>query len=87
MHYSIKKTFEKSYIIAILKVNELIEEIYNKYKENYFGRFQLPVGVSFGSKTLYIATQKDGYAKSKHKYLFKKFTNYVSELIIEEYES
>jgi hypothetical protein len=127
IEYAIKNTFGESFIIAILKLGELTEDIYQDYKKNYFeefgyyllntnqikvtnnfyityiicvdrvtkifseytesnvkqywGRFNLPVGVSFGSRTLYIATQKDGLHIGRYKKLAKKFKQYVSNQI------
>lgn len=127
INYFIKYQFKCSTIIALIKLEELTEEIFDKYKENYFEdfgdyllqnselnaadnfnliyiicvdrvnqvfskytegnvkqyfkRYILPVGVSFGSKTLYIATQKDGYAISKCKSLTKLFKSYIEDII------
>lgn len=125
--YVIKEKYNNTYIFAIMKLEEMTNEIYELYKENYFedfgiyliennqinpkydinltyiicvdkvtpifskytegnvkqyfGRYILPVGVSFSSNTLYIATQKEGYAKTKYNSLFRKFKLYMNEFI------
>lgn len=128
--YAIKSKYTKSYIVAMMELPELTEEIYVKYKDNYFedfgnyllesnqvkkqgdinliciicvekgnsiftkytegnvkqyfGRYVLPVGVSFASKTLYIATQKEGIAITKYKSLRRLLLTYFSDLIKRE---
>ena len=125
--YTIKSNYHKTYIVASMKIEELTEEIYDKYQQNYFedfgnclidnnevnviddihviyiicvdkvtpifskytesnvrqyfGRYNLPVGLSFGSDTLYVSTQKEGYAKNKWKKLSKDFYEIIEEVI------
>ena len=129
--YVLKNKLGESYIIVLLNLDELTEDIYKEYKDNYFekfgsnllntnqvkvtnnihvtyiicvdrvtktfsqytesnvkqywGRFNLPVGVSFASGTLYISTQQDGLFKGRYKKLVKNFKGYIkNQLFIEK---
>lgn len=124
IEYSIKKNLTAKKVICLLKCEEMTDEIYNDFKNNYFedfghyllkqnkvnatddisiifvicvdrlnnkfnnyitdnvkqyfGRFNLPLGISFGSKTLYSPVQKGGLYKNKYNSLLKEFKTYVN---------
>lgn len=124
IEYSIKKNLTAKKVICLLKCEEMTDEIYSDFKNNYFedfghyllkqnkvnatddisiifvicvdrvnnkfnnyitdnvkqyfGRFNLPLGISFGSKTLYSPIQKGGLYKNKYSSLLKEFKTYVN---------
>lgn len=119
----LKSYFDNIYVFALLKMDELTDEIKNdstekfwEYISNYsanatsndihlihcicvnritadfrsfvntnikqnFGRYQLPVGISFGGQTAYIAIQKGGWFKGKYKVLRKLFLKLLKNQI------
>ncbi len=133
INYALKKTIFNDYVIAILKQEELAEEIYQEFKENYFEKFgnylieskrvnpnkninviyiicvdksnkyftnyternvyqyykryNLPVGVSFKTNKIYIASQIEGFAPLRYKRLKNMFKRYVKDLVVNDKES
>ena len=128
INYAVKETIFNDYVIAILKQEELKEEIYQEFKENYFEefgnyliesrkvnpnkninvfyvicvdksskyftsyternvyqyykRYNLPVGVSFKTNKIYIASQIEGFAPLKYRKLRKMFMKYIKDIIV-----
>ena len=128
INYAVKETIFNDYVIAILKQEELKEEIYQEFKENYFEefgnyliesrkvnpnkninvfyvicvdkpskyftsyternvyqyykRYNLPVGVSFKTNKIYIASQIEGFTPLKYRKLRKMFMKYIKDIIV-----
>lgn len=76
-------------VIFIICVNK-VTKYFSKYTESnvqqYYKKYNLPIGVSLASKTLYIGVQKDGYAKLKYQKILKKFNNYIEDIRIGEFK-
>lgn len=63
-------------LIQCICVNRITKTFTNFVESNVlqkFGRYQLPVGVSFGGNTVYIAEQKEGFFKGRYKQLKRLF--------------
>ena len=77
MNYYNKKPITDSIsLIAIVCVDRITLEFskfVNSNIEQRFKSFRLPVGISFGGKTIYIAKQKDGFAIMQYQKLRKQF--------------
>lgn len=79
-----RKNIYVIYIICVNKVNKYFSKYTEANVKQYYARYNLSIGVSFGSNTLYIATQEDGFAKGVYKKIKKEFMQYADELIVEE---
>lgn len=80
--YLSKKNTNLIHIICVDKVNDNLRKITENNVEQGYGRFNLPVGISFGSGTVYIATQKGGFFIVRYKKLVKMFEKYIEKQII-----
>lgn len=78
-----EKNINLIHIVCVDKVNDNLRKITESNVEQGYGRFNLPVGISFGSRTVYIATQKDGLFIMNYKKLVKMFKKYIKNQIIE----
>ena len=72
------------HIICVDRVNDKLREITEKQVEQGYGGFNLPVGISFGSSTVYIAPQKGGFFIARYKTLVKMFKGYIKNQIKQE---
>lgn len=79
--YLANKNTNLIHIICVDRVNDNLKKITESNVEQGYGRFHLPVGISFGSRTVYIATQKDGFFIARYKKLVKMFKKYVESQI------
>lgn len=80
--YLSKKNTNLIHIICVDKVNDNLRKITENNVEQGYGRFNLPVGISFGGRTVYIATQKGGFFIVRYKKLVKMFEKYIDKQII-----
>ncbi|MDD3392502.1 MAG: hypothetical protein PHE54_03080 [Bacilli bacterium] len=69
------------FIICVDRVTPIFSKYTESNVKQYFARYNLPVGISLGSNTLYIATQVEGYARSRWKNLSKLFYKYIRDII------
>lgn len=60
-------------LVCVDKISPTFRKFVNSNIEQGFKQYQLPVGVSFGGKNIYIAKQKDGFAVGQYKKLRKEF--------------
>lgn len=60
-------------LVYVDRITPPFQRFVNNNVQQGFKNYRLPVGVSFGGKTLYIAKQKDGFASTKYKKLRKDF--------------
>lgn len=81
---NVRKDINVIYIICVNKVTKYFSKYTESNVEQELRRYHLPVGISFASKTLYVATQEDGFAKGKYKKIKKEFMGYVEDLIVEQ---
>ena len=81
---NVRKDINVIYIICVNKVTKYFSKYTESNVEQELRRYHLPVGISFASKTLYVATQEDGFAKGKYKKIKKEFMSYVEDLIVEQ---
>lgn len=79
--YLSKKNTNLIHIICVDKVNDNLRKITENNVEQGYGRFNLPVGISFGGRTVYIATQKGGFFIARYKKLVKMFEKYIEKQI------
>lgn len=76
--YILKKDTNLIHIVCVNKVNDILRKITEQNVEQGYGRFNLPVGISFGSRTVYIAKQKGGFFIFRYKKLVKMFKKYIN---------
>ena len=81
---NVRKDINVIYIICVNKVTKYFSKYTESNVEQELRRYHLPIGISFASKTLYVATQEDGFAKGKYKKIKKEFMSYVEDLILEQ---
>ena len=81
---NVRKDINVIYIICVNKVTKYFSKYTESNVEQELRRYHLPIGISFASKTLYVATQEDGFAKGKYKKIKKEFMSYVEDLIVEQ---
>ena len=81
---NVRKDINVIYIICVNKVTKYFSKYTESNVEQEIRRYHLPIGISFASKTLYVATQEDGFAKGKYKKIKKEFMSYVEDLIVEQ---
>lgn len=72
------------HIICVDRVNDYLKKITETQVEQGYGGFNLPVGISFGSSTVYIAPQKGGFFIFRYKELVKMFKSYIQNQIKQE---
>lgn len=60
-------------IVCVDRITPAFQKMVNTNIQQGFKNGRLPVGISFGGKTVYIAKQKDGFATAKYKKLRKEF--------------
>lgn len=60
-------------IICVDRITPTFQKLVNSNIQQGFKNLRLPVGISFGGKSIYIAKQKDGFAITKYKKLRKEF--------------
>lgn len=58
--------------ISMERVTPDFQKLVNSNIDQRYNLYYLPCGVSWGSNTLYIAKQKDGFAITKYKKLRKQ---------------
>jgi hypothetical protein len=63
--------------ICVKRINKAFREFLYEEIENYVGRYQLPIGISFGGRGLYIPVQKGTLFPGKYKKLKKLFMSLV----------
>ncbi len=69
------------HLIQCICVDRITTDFRNFTENNVeqdFGRYQLPVGISFGGNTIYVAKQKGGAFIAKYKHLRKIFMKILS---------
>ena len=64
-------------VVCVDRITPSFQKLVNNNIQQGFKNFRLPVGISFGGKTIYISKQKDGYAITKYKKLRKEFLRMV----------
>jgi len=83
-----EKIFEKYanliHIVCVDRVNDNLKNVTEQSVEQGYRTFHLPVGISFGSRTVYIAMQKSSLGIFKYKTLVKMFKKYINNQIQEE---
>ncbi len=62
-------------LVCVDRITPSFQKFVNSNIEQSFKNYRLPVGVSFGDKSIYIAKQKDGFAVTQYKKLRKRFLN------------
>lgn len=82
--YILKKNTNLIHIICVDKVNDNLRKITESNVEQGYGRFNLPVGISFDNRTVYIATQKGGFFISNYNKLVRMFREYIKNQISNE---
>lgn len=60
-------------LFCVDRVTPAFQKLMNGNIRQGFKNSRLPIGISFGSNTVYIARQKDGYAIMEYKRLRKEF--------------
>ena len=60
-------------IICVDRITPAFQKLVNSNIRQGFKNFRLPVGISFGGKSIYIAKQRDGFAIGKYRKLRKEF--------------
>lgn len=66
-------TIDMITIVCVDRITSTFQRLVNSNIQQGFKNGRLPVGVSFGGKTIYIAKQKDGFAIIKYQKLRKEF--------------
>lgn len=77
----VNRMSEMIYFIPVICVDRItppFREFINNNIKQELNKYKLPVGVSFGSNTIYIAKQKDGFAITKYKKLRKQFLEIIN---------
>ena len=80
-YYGYKIITDKINMISVFCVDRItptFQKLVNSNVQQGFKNGRLPVGVSFGGKTIYIARQKDGFAITKYKRLRKEFIDIIT---------
>lgn len=70
-----------TYIICVNKVTKYFSKYTESNVKQELGRYTLPVGISFGSNTLYIGTQEEGFFKGTYKKMKKQFMKYIDDIL------
>lgn len=60
-------------LVCVDRITPPFQKFVNSNVQQGLKNYRLPMGMSFGGKTLYIAKQKDGFAITKYKKLRKDF--------------
>lgn len=66
-------------ILCVDRVTPAFQQVMNNNFEQNIRHSKLPVGVSFGGKTIYIAKQEDGFAMVQHKKMRKELLEMLGE--------
>ena len=69
----ITNTVDMITIVCVDRITPTFQKLVNSNIQQGFKNRRLPVGISFGGKTIYIAKQKDSFAITKYKKLRKEF--------------
>ena len=69
----ITDTVDMVMIVCVDRITPTFQKFVNNNIQQGFKNGRLPVGISFGGKSIYIAKQKDGYAIAKYKKLRREF--------------
>lgn len=67
-----KNNITITFIICVDKVNSKFYSYVCSNVEQFHKRFDIPIGISFGSKQLYIPPQKEGIYRGKYNKLKKE---------------
>lgn len=70
---TITDTINMISVFCVDRITPDFQKLVNSNVQQGFKNGRLPVGVSFGGKTIYIAKQKDGFAITKYKRLRREF--------------
>ena len=70
---TITDTVDMISVFCVDRITPDFEKLVNSNIQQGFKNGRLPVGISFGGKTIYIAKQKDGFAIGKYKRLRREF--------------
>jgi hypothetical protein len=71
------KNIHLIHCVCVQRINKTFREFIYEEIENYVGRYQLPIGISFGGRGLYIPVQKGTLFPGKYKKLKKLFMSLV----------
>ncbi|MGI6361247.1 MAG: hypothetical protein ACOX05_02945 [Bacillota bacterium] len=71
------KNIHLIHCVCVQRINKTFREFLYEEIENYVGRYQLPIGISFGGRGLYIPVQKGTLFPGKYKKLKKLFMSLV----------
>lgn len=69
----ITNTVDMITIVCVDRITPTFQKLVNSNIQQGFKNGRLPVGVSFGGKTIYISRQKDGFAIAKYRKLRNEF--------------
>ena len=84
IHYGQEQIFDRIRLVLIVCVDKVTPAFYKYTDSNIeqgFKFFWLPVGISFGGKTVYIAKQKGGLAITQYKKLRKEFITLMGNVM------
>jgi hypothetical protein len=81
---NISKDFEIIHCVCVDRITPSFKSYIEKHVEQPYGRYHLPVGVSFGGRTVYIAPQKGGFFEVKYHELFKILKQILQSQIVED---
>ena len=70
--------------ICVDRITKTFSTFTDSNVEQGYKQYRLPIGISFGGKTVYIATQKGGLFKVRYNHLKKQFMTLAKNLIIPE---
>lgn len=79
--YITKNNTNIIHIICVDRVNDNLRKLTENSAEQGYGRFNLPVGISFGYSTVYIAPQKEGFYIMRYRELVKMLESYLKNQI------
>lgn len=74
---TITDTINMISVFCVDRITPTFQKLVNSNVQQGFKNGRLPVGVSFGGKSIYIAKQKDGFAITKYKRLRKEFIDII----------
>lgn len=78
-YYQVNRVEQISDVVSMIslfcvdRVTPCFQDLLNSNIEQGLKNRRLPIGISFGSRTLYIARQEDGFAVTEYKRLHKLF--------------
>jgi uncharacterized integral membrane protein len=80
----ISKDFEMIHCICVDRITPSFKAYTEEFVSQPYGRYHLPVGISFGGRTVYIAPKDAGFFEVRYHELLKKFKLFIKSQIISE---